>query len=703
MVLFFGSVELALYLVGIQPILVKEDPYVGFQSSLKLFEPSEDRQEMRTASNKLRHFNRQAFPRHKGPNSFRIFTVGGSTTYGRPYDDATSFSAWLRAYLTALDPDRQWEVVNGGGISYASYRVALLMEELIEYEPDLFIIYSGNNEFLESRTYPELKAEPALLTRTRLLLSHSRLWALGSSFVRRTKEQARERYELTGEVSTLLDKSAGLDYYHRDDEFEDRVLKHYRFNLERMVTLAHSVGPDVIFVTVPVNESDFSPFKSQHGEGLSTDEQATVSRLLEETDQALLVQDWRRALELADQALGIDPRYAESHFARGKALMGLNAFDDAEASFLRAIAEDVCPLRASDKINEAILQVSRLSGTGLVDFRELLKSSMADIYGHRILGDKFFLDHVHPSVEAHGKLAAALVDEIASLELLQLASDWRLIAQETVEHEILSRIDAEATSIANKNLSKVLLWAGKNREAEKYLRIAEESDLEDWEVYLNAAMAAIRVRQDYEAAFRNLDRALRLRPESARAHDLLGTAYLLTGQIDQAIEAANKAVSLDPNLPSAWKNLSIAYLQANELGRALQAVQRALELDPRSAEALNTQASVQLLLGQPTEALDSARLAISIKGGDFPKAKVNAGFALGDLGRYEEARIYFLDAVATDPDEIMALLGLSQTLLLLGQPTDAIPHLEKVLKLSPGNQAATELKSRALLAVTSDS
>ena len=35
-----------------------------------------------------------------------------------------------------------------GGVSYASYRVAALMEELVRYEPDLFVIYSGHNEFL---------------------------------------------------------------------------------------------------------------------------------------------------------------------------------------------------------------------------------------------------------------------------------------------------------------------------------------------------------------------------------------------------------------------------------------------------------------------------------------------------------------------------------------------------------------------------
>ena len=47
----------------------------------------------------------------------RILCLGGSTTYGRPFDDATSFCGWLRVLLPVADPSRRWEVVNCGGIA----------------------------------------------------------------------------------------------------------------------------------------------------------------------------------------------------------------------------------------------------------------------------------------------------------------------------------------------------------------------------------------------------------------------------------------------------------------------------------------------------------------------------------------------------------------------------------------------------------
>ena len=58
------------------------------------------------------------------------------------------------------DPTPHWEVINAGLLSYGSYRVAMVMEELITYEPDLFIVYTGHNEFLERRTYKEIIAAP---------------------------------------------------------------------------------------------------------------------------------------------------------------------------------------------------------------------------------------------------------------------------------------------------------------------------------------------------------------------------------------------------------------------------------------------------------------------------------------------------------------------------------------------------------------
>ena len=227
---FFILLELILALGDIQPILVSEDPYVGFSNLIPLYveQQVDNIQVFITAKNKLGFFNRQSFPREKETGSYRIFCMGGSTTYGRPYDYRTSFCGWLEAFLKVAEPDRDWQVINAGGISYASYRITALMEELANYQPNLFIIYSGQNEFLEQRTYQEIADLPEILTETNALLAHSRIYTLVKNVVTDVKPPP---YELKQEVDERLAHSVGPEDYHRDDKLRAEIVTHYQLNI----------------------------------------------------------------------------------------------------------------------------------------------------------------------------------------------------------------------------------------------------------------------------------------------------------------------------------------------------------------------------------------------------------------------------------------------------------------------------------------
>ncbi len=186
-VVFFASLEIVLALAGVRPMLFEEDPYVGFVSASPLYVEDQDpdgQTYLVTAPNKLLYFNSQRFPPTKPAGTYRIFTLGGSTPYGRPYDDTHSTSGWLRELLPEVDRSQQWEVINAGGISYASYRVARLMERLIEHSPDLFIVYSGHNEFLEQRTYGPLIKQARMLTDIALLLRRTRTFTALNSLLK---------------------------------------------------------------------------------------------------------------------------------------------------------------------------------------------------------------------------------------------------------------------------------------------------------------------------------------------------------------------------------------------------------------------------------------------------------------------------------------------------------------------------------------
>lgn len=224
-------IELALRLLSFSAQHASgHDPFVGFSSVNPLFVQvvaDDGAVMMKTSPGKLVWFNEQAFPLEKRAGTFRIFTLGGSTTYGRPYADPTSFSGWTRALLNAGgSAGRRYEVINAGGISYASYRVRIIAEELLNYSPDLFIIYTGHNEFLEARTYEKLQDQPSLVFKARKLLAGMKTYQILKRTLGATASDelniSRKRSILAPEVRTMLDSSAGLDLYARDTLFSKR-------------------------------------------------------------------------------------------------------------------------------------------------------------------------------------------------------------------------------------------------------------------------------------------------------------------------------------------------------------------------------------------------------------------------------------------------------------------------------------------------
>ena len=107
------------------------DPYVGFSEIHPLFVKEESGERYVIPKSRLGFFAADSFPAKKGESTFRIFCLGGSTVQGRPYSIPTSFTTWLKLSLNAGDPRREWEIVNCGGISYASYRLVPIMRECL--------------------------------------------------------------------------------------------------------------------------------------------------------------------------------------------------------------------------------------------------------------------------------------------------------------------------------------------------------------------------------------------------------------------------------------------------------------------------------------------------------------------------------------------------------------------------------------------
>jgi len=606
--IFFLLLEGGLALFGVKPALKTEDPFVGFASNVPLFVPESppgDVLRLTTAPNKLNFFNRQSFAREKSPGTFRIFCLGGSTTYGRPYNDRSSFAGWLRELLPAAGKNKNWEVINGGGISYASYRVAHLMEELVHYQPDLFIIYTGHNEFLEERTYSQIRDIPPVVRSTISMLARTRTWSAMTTALQNIgfypQVEDEERDSLAGEVDVILDRSAGLDRYTRDDPLRENILKHYRISLERMVAMARSVGAQVIFVTPASNLKDSSPFKSEHTQGLDSATRQRSTQMLAQAKELFLQQKWIEALNILESAVGLDQRHAELHYRRGQALLAVGRFEDAEIAFRLARDEDVCPLRALTPMRQIVTEVAKEQKVGLVDYVDLLEQRMLRTQDYSILGEEFFLDHVHPTIEGHKILAVALIQSMIDAGLVLPVAGWGEPAIEEVAKKIEGMVDKEEQGQALANVARVLLWAGKNEDASRLARQALDIAGEYQEVAVNSTSILISVYQrqgNSQDALKLLYSALEKAPGAIELRLKLGRT-LMTPSYSQLEEAAANLLLVCQQMPYhdvAHQLFGLAMVRRGRPRIAYASLMEALRLNPNNRSARTTLDQIRPLL-----------------------------------------------------------------------------------------------------------
>jgi len=621
-VLFFGILEVVLVLFGVQPKLLHEDPFVGFSSNVPLYLPEIDldgRQVLATASNK-NLFNHQQFPQEKLPGTYRIFCVGGSTTYGRPYNDTTSFAGWLRELLPVVDTRRRWEVINAGGISYASYRVVRLMKELARYKPDLFIVYSGHNEFLEERSYGALRSTPSVVKSIAALLARTRIWSAMSLLLNRVgvtsvAEQERQ-VVLPGEVDTLL-RRFGPDIYERDDTLRDQVLLHYQSSLERMVDIAKSAEADIIFIVPASNQKDSSPFKSQHTDGISQSDRVHVENLLTRALEQMREARWSEAAEILNKAIEIDPRFAELHYRSGKALFALGRYEEAKAAFTRARDEDICPLRALSSMRDKIVEVTRATGSPTIDFISLLEQRLLAEKGHNILGEEYFLDHVHPTIEANRMLALKLVEVLMERGVVQTgdALDDQTIA--AIASRIEGRLDPQLRARALTNLAKVLSWAGKVEDASRPASQALSFDVKDTTIISDSAMILAMyhgLQGDAVQQQKYFRMALNAEPRNPEVHFQIGLQILKNKQPDLEIAAAHifyaSVFWAESHRDMLHQILGSVMAQRKRYAAAFSNLLEARRLNPHDTETESLLARIGNLLGPDAQNRTSPKVTL---------------------------------------------------------------------------------------------
>lgn len=657
----FGGLEFLLALFGIRPVLLTEDPLVGFAENIPLFVEAtrpDGSVMLRTAPNQLRMFNYQEFPGEKASDSYRIFCMGGSTTHGRPYYDPVSFCGWLRAYLNAAEPARNWEVINAGGISYASYRVAKLMKEFRQYQPDLFIVYSGQNEFLEERSYGMLTKLPHWLINLNATLSGTRTYTAMKYMIDTLRPdsltKAQLRTTLDGDVDEILNHSIGPESYHRDDTLKQQIIAHFRLNMMRMVSLARDAGSDIILVQPAINIKDMSPFKSDHKDGLDEHARKEWDSLYQRARTLHEAGEISEALVTYRRALDIDDRHADLHYRTGQVLFEQGEYGEAETAFQRAVEEDIVPLRILDSMQRIIEEVASREGVPLIDFPAIIRKAYLDKYDHSIFGKEYFRDHVHTGMEGNRLLGLALFDQLVNQGIVTPDASWNEARRQRVDQEVIAGLEPGIEGRASVMLGKVFEWAGK-----------------------------------LDEAYIQFKRAFEILGPSPMIYDRLARSSFLRGKHDAAIRYLRESLELYPDEPGVHLNLALILGIQGKTNEAIEHCRAELEFEPTSHTVHAGLANLLEQNGDDAAALEHYRLCLQYKP-DYEYALIQLAYLLIKHQRYDEALAHTREALRINPNQHRAHNALGLILQERGDNEQALHHFSEALRLKPGYGIADE-------------
>ncbi len=357
------------------------------------------------------------FPLRKAPHERRIFVLGGSAAHGYGFSRNGSFSGRLEQLLAEDLPQQDVQVINAGTIAASSQQLLAMSKEILaELEPDLIIIYSGNNELLEWfdwRQYLPAREHRLFVASLRI---NQRLSRLRSYLWLRDRLRGADAGSW-GQTSYSDDQALPWSQRARIGSADHAWAREaYTHNVGRIIEEAEATGVPVILSTVAANWTNQPGWVTDdEGDALGPPPEAVEAR---ERAEALTrdIPEGGLSPATVDELRALAMRACEAWpeascaYDWGTRFRALGQPEEARRWLLEAVHRDEFPNRVKPAVNEAIRDLARRSGLPLVDAEALLAASSDD----GIIGFEQVYDHCHPTLQSHWLLAGAFAATIGA-------------------------------------------------------------------------------------------------------------------------------------------------------------------------------------------------------------------------------------------------------------------------------------------------
>jgi tetratricopeptide (TPR) repeat protein len=329
------------------------------------------------------------------------------------------------------------------------------------------------------------------------------------------------------------------------------------------------------------------------------------------------------ALASYDEAIRLDPRFADAYAARGEALWV--RYSDARNS---------ADAQAAIEANNAAVKLD----PNRAEVRNALASTLAGT----------------------GKLDAAIEELHRALALRPNFEDARI------------------------QLGRVLARQGKTDEAiAEFKKVSDQRP--NYAAPYTAMGSSLYEAGRYREAAAAFERVTEIQPDNVIAYQQVGVCYQSLGDDERALAFYQKALAIRP-YPQAYSNIGAIYHQRGEYAKAVEAYEQAIALRPNARETHRNLGDALARLGRHPDAVAAYRRAIQLAEKDLEvnpsDMRIAASLAvyLQKAGDADRARDKIAEAEAVAPRDFEVLRRAAQVHALAGRQEAALDVLDRAIQ-----------------------
>lgn len=520
------------------------------------------------------------FQKDKAEDTFRIVIQGGSSAAGFPYGRFGSLQGMLEQRFKRTYPHKNIEIINTAMAAVNSYTLMDFVDEIIEVQPDLILIYAGHNEYLGvmgvGSTYAAMGGRSATLAF--LLLKDLRLYQLAQSIF--TWWNGKPDLEDNVPSRSLMSKVARGQHIAVNSPLYQQGIEQFRSNLTVILNKYKTQNIPVLLGNLVSNERDQPPFSS-------------IGKV--DWDNVVLNNNFsKEQVELLNES-GDD---ASKAYLSGLVFFNNRKIDDALAQFIKAKDLDQLRFRAPSEFNQVITTLSADEGVSLVDVEKLYRQESSS----GIIDQHLMLEHVHPSLRGYFILAESFYEAIKNSGLI--GDENTAVPRQKAWLDVpVTELDESWAQLKIKQLKNDYPFKAETEPLPEFTPkseidylLIERAQGSDWITQQKKLISIYKVNKQFGKAakvYGILSDALINSPGSANDAALI---YRQVGDVSMSTFYQRRALKLDPDNQNYVLNLAHNYF-------LLERFEESLDLLKKAKTKLQDTSKVDFFIGKVEQAI----------------------------------------------------------------------------------------------------